>query len=64
METRKITIKEGSGTLRWGHRIKDMFTIREGYQIKAEHNRHPETKKWESIWKAKTCPKIAFFIWS
>ena len=59
----KITIKERSDILIWGHRIKGMFTIGEGYQLKAEHNRHPEINKWESIWKVKTWPKIAFFIW-
>jgi len=41
----KITIKERSDILIWGHRIKGMFTIGEGYQLKAEHNRHPEINK-------------------
>lgn len=63
MATRKIAIKEGLDTLRWGHRIRGMFTIGEGYEIKTRHNIHPETNKQkrESIRKTKTWPKIAFF---
>ena len=56
-------IKEGTYTLRWGHRIKGMFTIAEGYHQKARYNKHLETKKWESIWKTKTWPKVELFTW-
>lgn len=63
MATWKIAIKEGSDILRWGHRIKGMFAIGEGYQLKVEHNEHPKTNQWESIWKVKTRRKVAFFVW-
>jgi len=61
MATRKAAIKEETETLRWGHRIKGMFTIIEGYHLKVGYNRHPEIEKWESIWKTKTWSKVAFF---
>jgi len=53
MATRKVAVKEGTDTLRWGNRIKGMFTIAKGYHLKAGYNRYPETKKGESIWKKK-----------
>lgn len=53
METRKIVIKEGLDTLRWGLRIKVMFTIEEAYQIKPGHNRNLETKNGKAYGKQK-----------
>jgi len=49
METRKIAIKEGTYIVRWGKRIKGMFTTIEGYYIKASSTSNPKIKKWNRI---------------
>lgn len=57
METRKIAVKEGTNIIRWGKRIKRMFTIDKGYYIKVGSTSNPETKKRDIIWKMKTWPR-------
>jgi len=63
METRKIAVKEGPDIIRWGKCIKRMFTILEGYHIKAGRTRNPDIKKWDRIWQLKTWPKVVLFTW-
>eukprot|EP00253_Pinus_taeda_P004883 PITA_04883 len=63
METRKIAVKNNSYIIRWGKHIKGMFTITEGYHIKAGRINNPDIKKWDRIWKIKTWPKVALFTW-
>lgn len=63
METRKIAIKDGPNIIRWGKGIKGMFTIIEGYHIKAGRTNNPDIKKWDRIWQLKTWPKVALFPW-
>jgi len=36
MSTRKVTIRMGPYSLRWGHSTKGTFTIKEAYKLKAE----------------------------
>jgi len=62
METMKIAKAEGPDMLRWGYRIKGMFTIKEGYQLQAEHFMKQKTNIWESIWQEKTWAKVTFLM--
>jgi len=43
MATRKIAKEDGIDILRWGYKIKGMFTIKEDYQLQAEHLMQQET---------------------
>jgi len=63
METRKMAVKEGTNIIRWGKRIKGMFTKEKGYYIKTGSTSTPKTKRWDRIWKIKNWPKIALFTW-
>lgn len=38
MEFRKIEISEGPGIIRWGYKIKGIFTIQEGYHLQVAHH--------------------------
>jgi len=38
MESQKISISEGPYIVRWGYKIKWMFTIQEGYHRQAAHH--------------------------
>jgi len=49
MVTRKIAVKDDSDIIRWGKRIKGMFTITKGYYIKVGRTNNPDIKKWDRI---------------
>lgn len=63
MESQKIAISEGPDIIRWGYKIKWMFTIQEGYYLQATHHHEQGPPIWDRIWQEKLWPKISFFLW-
>jgi ribonuclease HI len=60
---RRIPVRAGEDTLRWGYRPQGSFSVREAYQITAHSNPPSDSDVWRKIWKLKHWPKITLFLW-
>ena len=63
LKNRIIHIKQGPEIIRWGHRTKGTFTIKEAYSLKtSQHNDQPDPSRGH-LWGTNHWPKVSSFLW-
>ena len=63
LKTKKGVATTGEDILRWGYQTRGMFSIQEGYYIRANNLHNIAVPIWKKIWSVKHWPKVEHFLW-